>query len=195
MKNKTRLVLFYICFFLCTLFSLGAAMNEGITRWVTGIPFFVLFFVINKAFKQSKKFYHASIIIIISTIVFNITLSQNPLMYPILFDGHLVIKEDGYIHQYSDNSAGFYSEIDTGISCTGCGQIQHHKVFKGDKIPVEGIVYNYPDFSFKRSYKTKFGNITPAENIETSHKPCPLLKLGNLMYYPALPILISSIWN
>lgn len=192
LKKEIRSILFFSTYLLCVVFSLGAAMNEGLTRWYTGIPFFILFFVLIKKFNKSKRFSLLAIVIIFSSIYCNSTLPTNSFLYPILDGGHLTVQEDGFIHQYSDNSAGFYKDEEE-MKCTGCGEVKKHSVKSGERIKVEGISYNYPDFGFRRAYKTAYGNIVPRGHFKLSHEPHPLLKLGELMYYPLLPLIISRI--
>ncbi len=189
LRKDIRSSLLYCAYFLCFVFSVGAAVNEGFTRWYTGVPFFILFFVISNKLNKSKKLSFLAIVIILTSIYCNLTLTQNTYLYPILDEGHLIPLEDGFIHQYSDNSAGFYKD-DQEISCTGCGEVKKHSIKRGDKIKVNGIKYNYPDLGFRRAYQTSYGNIVPTTHFELSHEVHPILKAGELMYYPALPLIL-----
>jgi len=191
LRKDIRSILFFCTYLLCVVFSLGAAVNEGFTRWYTGIPFFILFFVITKKFNKSKRFSLLAFAIIFSSIYSNSILPKNSFLYPILNEGYLIVQEDGYIHQYSDNSAGFYKD-EKEIKCTGCGEVKKHSVKSGERIKVEGISYSYPDLGFRRAYKTAYGNIVPETHFKLSHEAHPLLKLGELMYYPALPIILIT---
>ena len=191
MKNKN---VFLFLYSICFLFSLGAALNEGFTKFFWGIPFYLAFFIIGKRFQVKWTYYLQVITITALSITCSLTLTRNPLLYPILSEGTLTVLEDGFIKKYSDQSAAFTLTDVDDIDCSGCGQTVYYPVKKDQRIKVLGIKLNYPDFSLDRNFITEYGHLSErSDSLIPSHKVSgPLLTLGNLMYYPALPLMIAG---
>lgn len=192
--NLMQKISFYILFSFCLIFTLGGAFNEGFSRFFFAIPFYIAFFIIIKKFQAKSIFKKIAIATIAFSLSWNLTLTQNPLMYPILSGGTIEVLDDGYIQTYSDKSAGFQKTTKEEISCIGCGEVTYHQVLKGEVILVEGIKLNHPDFGLRRSLITKYGYLEVDDtNFRLSHTVVsPLHQLGMLMIYPALLINLKT---
>lgn len=175
---------------LCIVFIASSALNDGFSRFVCGIPFYAGLFYCAHKLKLNNKLKIVAGSYIIGSILFNLTLTHNPFIYPII-GGKITFLEDGFITQYSDNSAGF-STAPMHIECAGCGQQTIHTIKKGDQLEVQGIKATHPDLSTKLTLITNKGNLSLPESHLVQYSKTlssPVLKLNVLMYYPVIPIM------
>ncbi len=177
------------------IFIIASAFNDGFSRFAPAIPFYFILYIFSKKLNLNIKLKLSFLCIVIASILLNINLSRINWFYPIT-NGTITFKQDGFIHHYSDNSAGFSTSSET-ISCTGCGEIKIHEVKAGEILKVKSVATTHPDFSTRYVLVTEKGNISiPSPNDAfglSAPVNSPILILGNLMYYPAIPILILGI--
>lgn len=177
------------------IFIVASAFNDGFSRFAPAIPFYIVLYLFSKKLNLNIKLRLSFICIVIASILLNVNLSRIKWFYPIT-NGTITFKQDGFIHQYSDNSAGFSTSSEK-ISCTGCGEMKIHEVKAGQVLKVFSVATTHPDLSTRYVLVTEKGNISiPADNdgFELSAPvSSSILLLGNLMYYPAIPILFLEI--
>lgn len=177
------------------IFIVSSAFNDGFSRFTPAIPFYFCLYYFAQKLNLNIKLKFSFLCIILASILLNVNLSKLSCFYP-MTNGTITFKQDGFIHHYSDNSAGFSTSSET-ISCTGCGEIKIHEVKAGQVLKVVSVATTHPDLSTKYVLVTEKGNISipsPNDAFELSAQVhSPILLLGNLMYYPAIPILIIGI--
>lgn len=177
------------------IFIIASAFNDGFSRFAPAIPFYFVLSIFSNKLNLNTKLRLSFLCIVIASILLNVNLSKFSWAYPIT-NGTITFKQDGFIHHYSDNSASFSTSSEK-ISCTGCGEIKLHEVKAGQVLKVLSVATTHPDFSTRYVLVTEKGNISiPTDNEAfTLSAPVssPILLLGNLMYYPAIPILIIGI--
>lgn len=177
------------------IFIVASAFNDGFSRFAPAIPFYIVLYLFSKKLNLNIKLRLSFICIVIASILLNVNLSRIKWFYPIT-NGTITFKQDGFIHHYSDNSAGFSTSSEK-ISCTGCGEMKIHEVKAGQVLKVFSVATTHPDFSTRYVLVTEKGNISISADNDSFELSAPvsssILLLGNLMYYPAIPILFLEI--
>lgn len=182
---------FLSLYFLCVLFALAAAVNEGFSAFIGAIPFYLLFFFLCRKHQAQISYKIWAALIIAFSIVFNLTLTKNPLIYPILVNGSISFPRDGFIMKYSDESAAFTSEQKANNNTSGM-IATYTPVKAGEVIEVTGIQLTHPDLGLNRNLITPLGKIHEKDPgiVVSKQVVRPIHYLGNLMYYPALPLML-----
>ena len=144
-----------ILLLVCYLFIISGAMNTGFSAFFMAIPFMLSASYISIVKLRSSLVTTFTHVLILLSIIFNLTLTTNPIVFPVLNEGTIEILTDGYHVSYEDGSGGFIHEKD--IRNLSGFKPSYIKLNKGDKYKVLGVNIGHPDFSTKINLETKIG--------------------------------------
>lgn len=179
-----------ILYIICLLFTVSGFCNYGMTYFLMAIPFIILLFI-RTYFKGMHNVLILMFFIFIG-FIFNITLTRNPLFFPVLM-GNVSVIEDGYMITTEYSDFNWYCPKSDINYCFE----KNHKIVatvkKGEILEVEEIrplggmesirTYNLVTTKgvfLQNSLETKKINTDfIIENPITKH-------LGFLMYYPII---------
>ena len=197
--ENIKSVLYVLFIAAAILFSLGGAFNVGMTGFWLAVPFMICIAFLS--FKKGRIVFLASIIFILVCVVINLTIYKNPFVFPILQKGvQIEVVNDSLYRKFSDGS-GFFTKSDD-VSKDNMQII--FKLKKSQKIDIIKI-YNFGGIdSTNHNYMvTEFGNMSEKEiekgNIQITPKVLVQSNwskyLGNLMYWPAFPIFLLTLFK
>ena len=215
----------------CIVMGLGGAVNEGFSAWTMSLPFiFLLWYMAatkDKCNLQSKRFNWSWRGVVLLFFFFIITVShtqyKNPILYPIIKDGHVITIRDGSIRNFVGDRNNYWMP-----------KLLDEKLFdkervlkmipKGTRLAVTGIYADTGDLyqrvglvltdgtvSFyvdENQWKTKPKSLSKnvelpdTDNglmLEQSIQPEGIVqsdwarRLGKLMLWPVFPIMILGL--
>lgn len=184
----------------CCLFIISGAVNAGATGFYLAIPFMLATSWISlRVIKNTRVTYFAHSLIFLS-IIFNVTLTKNPLIFPIIDDGHIEIVSDGYYVTYIDGSGGFTTEKSIKVDES---QVSYKRLNKGERYKVNGIKISMSGLSSVLLLQTEIGTFSEIDyqnngNIEANVLPSKEVYVGwarslsVLMYWPTVFMMIFN---
>lgn len=202
MKKRSPKLPYIAAYVVSLLFVLSGAFNYGFSRFFMAIPFMALvLWLARKAF-ANRQVSLASVAFCLLSLVVNLTLERNPLVFPILNDGYVKVNQDGYLQIFSDGSSGFSQTNQGNSDCVGCGETTYKPLNKGDKYKVTGVAILHPDFSTTVDLMTEIGRF-PEQDYKnnatvTLNKPVEneiIRSLGALMYYPIAVTMLPKLFD
>lgn len=163
MKKTTRLSLtrnriWKIILLICYLFIISGGFNTGFSKFYMATPFMLVASLISITAIGDSRVKAITHLLILLSILFNVTLTKNPIVFPILNNGYIEILSDGYHVSYSDGSGGFRAKINSKEWRENKVSIIELK--KGEKYQVVGINVGHPDFSTKVNLQTEIGQFS-----------------------------------
>ena len=151
-KKKTLWDTHRTILIVCVIFMVWWALNPGFSKFYMAIPFFITAILV-ASMKLNLKWIAASFLVGLLSIVINLSLLSNPLVFPILYNWKVEILKDGYHWEFSDWSWWFKTEkTDNDI---GLGKLTYTALNKWDIYDVTWVKVWYPDFGFSLAIQTK----------------------------------------
>jgi len=179
--------------FICFIFILSGGANTGFSKFFMALPFMLLAILISTKVLKKNIYKKLTFILILFSIIFNITLTKNPLAFPILDKGSIEIMSNGFHITFSDGSGGFYDEK---LTANSYDNVTYKELKKGEKYKVTGIKITHPDFSTKVYLQTAIGQFSQSNYNITLNKEAHatwVKNLGFLMNWPILFMLYAPL--
>lgn len=148
-------------FALCFVMILSGACNYGFSRFFFAIPFMIIGYIIVKRNKNEIK--SKFLIFCGSCILFNLTLSYNPIFFPILL---------GYVETINNGAMGYYSDPDQGywFDYQSEKDFSQYKsilpISKGTRLKVTSVSISYADFGCSVDINVNKGRFYNFQNIK-----------------------------
>jgi|GEM_PF-3665461 len=197
----TRKVIWIAILFICYLFIVGGAVNAGFSRFAMAVPFMVIALLVSIFSLRSAKIAAVTIFFSGLAIFTSLTIAKNPIIFPILDNGKIIILQDGYYERFSDGSGGFLSTeekewVDSGT--TVFDDVSYMPVKAGEEFKVKAVSFSAPDFNSQVNIVTEVGQLSEytwnnvsdryGKVIETNKSVYVWWaeKLSFLMYWPIL---------
>jgi hypothetical protein len=217
-KLRENIVFRYLVIFVCFIFILGAALNDGWSGWFWGLPFiFVMHMVLPVHSKQKSTIVFIALIFMIGV---SYGKSNSPFVYPAIGD-QIEVKEiiptivlESYLGTRPNyDYVGMKEEMESG-RCQSCGEAGVISV--GTVLVLERIIPTHADFGLGHEFifsdtngkllqvsdnalwrvnEDGLGSFCSRVNWDNcAEDPMhPFLRLlASLMYYPALPLIAIS---
>lgn len=187
----------------CCLFIISGAVNAGVTGFYLAIPFMLATSWISlRVIKNTRVTYFTHSFIFLS-IIFNVTLTKNSLIFPIIDDGLIEIVSDGYYVTYTDGSGGFTAKKNIEVDES---QISYKRLKKGECYKVNGIKISMSGFSSVLLLQTEIGTFSEVDyqsNGQLTAKVLPskevyvswVRSLSVLMYWPLIFMMLFNTFN
>ncbi len=150
---------------LCWMFIISGAFNIGISQFYMAVPFMLASLRICIYIIKIKWLTKITLILILCSVLVNITLERNPIVFPILVNGSIRINADAYYETFSDGSGGLVKNKD---DTSGYDDVVYKSVKAGSVYAVSGVKKSPSGFSNTISLLTELGEI-PESNYDESH--------------------------
>jgi len=159
----TRKSVWSVVLFISCIFVLASGVNSGFSEFYMGIPFMLLAFTLSVAVFNWFVAMGTALLIVLSVFV-NITLENNPIIFPILQDGQGKVLHDSVHVTFSDGSGGL--RVGNPGGSDEAAIIKNVK--GGTSFDVTGIIFSPSGFSTTISLMTTIGNISE-RNYRDNH--------------------------
>jgi len=181
MKFEFKTVFYEVAYVICVAFVISGACNLGWSGMLFAAPFIAWAVYLSLAMSETLKFAYITIGLFILLAAFHYTLPYNPIIFPILNDGEVILVEDQDGCDYNSLGKCVYN-------CKKSECVDTYKLRAGQTLSVSAIKVSNGDFSTNLYVKTNKGSFD-YRNDSTYYFSKPIvidgfLKLGNLMYYP-----------
>lgn len=204
------------------LFVLGGALNQGVSGVAMSLPFLLTIFILtsNKPYNKNKRLFYISFIMICLSLASDH--GKNKLIYPSIGDAftatcgwEATIYDDGYAElSPTDPHKNKLKDYDIEITGYQRATIDKYKIPCGEKWILKKVVLTHPDFSTRHNPLFQIGDKELLvfygdfnkllERGDLSHPDIKIsddlqsfwtVAVSSLMYWPVIPIVLSSIFK
>ena len=140
------------------MFIVAGGLNTGISAFSMAIPFMIAAIFISKNKLKSVYWMWGTAMLILVSLVLSMTLEKNPIIFPILKEGHIQITRDSYYLRFGDGS-GLLSSSDPSRYKFTPDNPTVSRVTEGSIYQVTGVSIDLAGFSNSINLETELGVI------------------------------------